>query len=177
MIFTEYLNGFLRDTLTILGGVGLPLTALGVWLAYRQLCKTASAAEAASTAAVSALNENRRQYNHHAIAQSHRLLTEASIYVTYRAWKQAGMRVNDLTQLLLHVTDHDWSQFVRRLQSMEKHFKKLDSNQCDLTPGMKGKWETLEQELTVRIVENLAPFPEDQTELHNGYKSEIQDRS
>ena len=177
MIFAEYLNSFLRDALAILGGVGLPLTALGVWLAYWQLRKTASAADAASKAAVSAFNDSRREYNRYVIAQSLRLLTEARLHVNYEAWKAAGMRLNDMAQLLLGVAGHEWPGFASRLLEMEKYFERLDRREIKFTKGQREKWDKLERELSTRIAESFGPFPNDEAESDNANTRQIQDDS
>jgi len=159
----SYLTDFAQNTLAIVGAGGVALTAIGVWLAWRQMRRTASAAKAASDAAVAALTESRSQYNRYVITQSSRLLTEARVYIKNESWDAAAMRLSDLADLLLRIAGDAqvWFELAGRLQAMEKSFDRIHQNESTYSGSLKGKWHKLDRELGIRIAGNLTPFNDD----------------
>lgn len=149
----SFLTEFAQDTLTIVGACGFVLTAIGVWLAWLQMRRTTSAAEAASQTAVAALTESRDQYNRYIITHSSRLLTETRVYIKNESWYAAAMRLGDLADLLLQVAGNEpvWSELAGRLQTMEKSFDRIHRNESTFSESLKGKWHKLDRELRTQI--------------------------
>src|SRR5437870_63369 len=100
----------MRDIVNV---VGFGLTFVGLFVAWRQLRKTQSAASAAETAAKRAVEENRFAYLKFAAALAHRNLHEAKIHVDNKTWVKAALRTNDLAEQLaqLEALDKTWGQF------------------------------------------------------------------
>jgi len=159
IIIAEFLTGFWRDLFTVFSVVGFLLTAIGVWLALKQMRRTTTAAEAA----IVALNESKERYNRYVIAQSFRLLTETRVYVKNERWDTAAMRLGDVAELLIQVAETDpiWADFANRLHSIEKSFEKLERKESSISDSLRGKWHKLERELRTKIAENFGPFPDE----------------
>jgi hypothetical protein len=109
-----FLSNHWRDSLAIVGVVGVVLTAWGVWwswrslqLAAQQLERTRTANEAATKAAIQALEDSRKQYDKHLLTEVQTLLEAAKIYVESENWQLASLRVRDVTHALTQlVTVH-----------------------------------------------------------------------
>ncbi len=155
-----YLSLFWQDTLTIIGGAGFVLTAIGVWIACLQMARTTTANQAATKAAVNALAEGRDQYNRYVIAQASRLASEARLYVKKQEWSIAAIRLSDLADLLLQVAGDDtsWANMAKRLHAMEGSFDRIQIGEITYSDGLKGKWRKLQRELRLKIGENFGPY-------------------
>lgn len=164
-----FLSPFGQDIIAVSGVAGFVLTAIGVFLAWRQMRMTTSAAQAATEAAVAALDESRAQYNRYVISQASRILTEVGVYVKISAWDKAGLRVSDLAELLLQVAGDDsvWSELASRLQRMEKIFDRVEKGNAQFTPSVEGKWHKMERELRMEIAEHYGPFSIDPSQKHD----------
>ena len=158
-------DGFLdsgwRDSLALIGVIGVILTALGVWFAYRQMKKTTSANEAATLAAVQALTESRRQYNRYVVGQASRILSEIRGHVRRQEWEVAGIRLIDLADLTVQVAgdDPEWRLITEKLHTMESTFDRLHRREIGFTPGLRRKWDEAHRELRTKIAANYGPFP------------------
>lgn len=154
------MNDFWKDALSIVSAAGFILTAIGVWLAWLQMRHTTSAAQAASQAAISAIEESRSQYNRYVIAQAYRLLTETRVYLKNNSWDAAAMRLGDLADLLIQVAGDDtiWAELAGRIQTMENTFERVHRGESSFSESLKGKWYKLDRELRTKIAENLKPF-------------------
>lgn len=171
-----FVTEFWRDVLALIGAVGVVLTAVGLLIAFFQLRKTVSAGEAATRAAVDALNRSCRQYNHYVIAQSSQHLNEASVHVENHSWRSAAIRLGDVADLLLQVTDGDgdWSKFAERLHGMRCTFDKMgDCGEENLSASMRGKWQKLYRELSTKIVKSLTPFQDTRMEKDDVGPTEV----
>ena len=84
-----FLSEFWIHLLTLVGAIGFVLTAIGTWLAWQQLRKTANAANAAARA----FHESRKLYNRMVASQSIKVLAEARIHVRSQAWLGAAIRL------------------------------------------------------------------------------------
>ena len=111
-------NGW-RDWLAVTGVVGVVLTALGVWwswesvrLAARQLQRTTAANEAATAAAIRALEASRKQYDKHLLTQMQTLLEAAKNYVEAEKWDSASLRLGDRPSVY---PDWDWRRKLGRV--------------------------------------------------------------
>jgi hypothetical protein len=169
-------NGW-RDVVAIVGVVGFLLTALGVLLARRslelaaqQLERTRTANEAATTAAIQALEQSREQYDRHLLNQAHTHLESAKIHVVALQWALAAMRLSLLAETLTHlsVADDRWGIYAERSRKMEDTFNRIAARDIQFTNGLKVKWRTLRDELSAAIAENSTPFARtDQEHAHD----------
>lgn len=161
-----FLNGGWRDALALIGSAGFALTAVGVWLAYRQMQRTTNANQAATSAALKALDEGRKQYNRYVIAQASRLLSEIRVYVKRAEWDIAGLRLSDLADLMVQVAgdDPEWGTMAERLHGMEGTFDRLQREDLPFSESLKGKWHKLQRELRTKIAQNYGPFPVEEQE-------------
>ena len=160
------LNDFWRDALSILGVIGFVLTAAGVWLAYVQMRRTATAAEAATDAAIESLRESEARYNKSTFAQCARLLADARELVRIERWDRAATRLGDLAELLLQLaeTSDQWSGYVKRLYFLENALGRVFTEVTTFSTGTRGKWEKLDTELRTLFAERLKPFDKTETD-------------
>ena len=163
-----FINDFWGDVLSILSVVGFVLTALGVWLAYVQIRRTATAAQAATEAAIATYNESRDQYKRYVIAQADRLLAACHAHVKGKLWLLAVIRIGDLTDLLLQLTDDDlrWGEFSSRLEEVEQQFDRIQQNRIKYSDRLSIQWETLYREIRQIIRRKSQPFEFHSRETH-----------
>lgn len=156
----SFLSDFWQDMLSILGVVGFVLTAIGVWLAYVQICKTASAAKAATDAAIATYNETRSQYKQYIVAQASRLLMGCQAHVLGATWQLAAARVEDLADIILQLADDDphWIDFIEPLAKIGEQFNRVQLGQIKYTIRLNKEWETLYRGIRLKISENNRPF-------------------
>lgn len=158
-----FLDDFWRDILAVLGGLGVVFTAIGVWLAWRQMRQTTSAAKAASEAAINALNESRSQYNRFVITQISRHLAEARTHLKSDGYGVAAMRLSDIADLMLQIAggDESWSEMAQRLQAMEQSFDRVHRSEVPFSRSLRGKWQKLDREVNAKIANSLTPFTDE----------------
>ena len=154
------LNDFWRDALSILGVVGFVLTAAGVWLATIQMRRTATAAEAATDAAIATFNENRTRYIHHVLTQADRMLMGCHAHIKGKTWLLAVARIGDLAELLLQLVDDDprWGDFIPRLEEIEQQLDRVQQARIKYSDRLSVQWETLFREIRQTIRMKSRPF-------------------
>lgn len=86
-----------RDIINL---AGFAITIASLWLAFFQIRKTATAAEAARKAAERMLSQNRDQFRQYVAANLRRFLTELRMFVDGECWDRAAMRFDDLAEQL-----------------------------------------------------------------------------
>lgn len=161
-----FLSRKVEQALALVGAGGVVLTAIGVFLAWWQIRKTASASVAATRAAVDALNDLRGQYNDYMIRQASRILNETRVYVHELRWSAAVIRLNDLADLFMQVSgdDQEWKDIALRLHSMETSIERIAKAEGTFTKSLEGKWRKLQRDIRVKIAVNDSPFPVNQQE-------------
>jgi hypothetical protein len=98
-----FLNPFWRDVWAVVGGAGVLATLIGLWLTWRQLRKTQTAASAAADAAL----QSRQAYDRLLLALAHRATSEAKLTVVQRNWVAASLKATDLADLLSQLSEQD----------------------------------------------------------------------
>jgi hypothetical protein len=86
-----------RDVINL---VGFSITIASLWLAFRQIRKTTTAAEAARDAAERMLRQNREQYRRYVASNLRRYLAELRMLVDREVWDRAASRFDDLAEQL-----------------------------------------------------------------------------
>ena len=149
-----------RDMLALIGVVGFVLTAIGVWLAWAQMRRTATAAKAATDAAIATFDESRARYNKLIVNQSARLLADCQVRIQNSDWTALIIRTDDLIQCLVQLSEQDttWSVLLVELQEMEKLFNRIRLTRLTYSDKTRNRWDTLYQELRAKIFQQVDPF-------------------
>ena len=147
------LNNTWRDMLALIGVVGFVLTAIGVWLAWAQMRRTATAAKAATDAAIAAFDESRARYNQQTTGHIVALLDEMKVNIRMENWSLAIVRVGDITKLILGLTHGNrlWVDFAKRLQTTETSFGRIARKRIMFSDHLSGKWNKLDHEIRTQI--------------------------
>jgi cell division protein FtsL len=150
-----------RDVIAILGAVGVVLTAIGVLLAWWQMRKTTSANQAATKAALAAVNESRASYHRHVVAQMSRLLSESIVCMNGERWELAAMRLRDLADLITETSsgDDEWMNLASDVHTMEHALTRISRGEIQYSRSLATKWHKLHQTLRTHITADLIPFP------------------
>ena len=152
----EFLTPFIRDLLTVVGGVGFVVTVIGVWLAWWQLRKTVSSSEAA----LLQLNQSKQKYAAYFYTYGLRLLAEARSFASGEKFEQAHLRLVDLGDVLLKLSmeDESWEQLRNSLAEMETTFERIAKGELKFRVSLKSKWRNLEQKTRMKFQEKTGPF-------------------
>ncbi len=110
-----FLNPFWRDVWAVVGVAGVAATLIGLWLTWRQLRKTQTAASAAAEAAL----RSRDAYDRLLLALAHRATSEAKLLVIQEMWLAASIKAADLADLLSQLSVQD-EEIVRLSSHMRK---------------------------------------------------------
>ena len=162
MVFAAgLLDDITRDVIAILGAIGVVLTAIGVLLAWWQMRMTTSANQAATKAALQAMDESRASYYRHVVGQMSRMLSEAIICVNGEQWQLAAVRLRDLADLMTETSgrDDEWMKLALDLHTIEQALTRIGRNEIQYTQRLANKWHKLQQTLRTRITADLIPFP------------------
>jgi hypothetical protein len=165
-------SGFLsnthRDWLTIVGTIGVSITILGfaggiisIWIAKKQLTKTATATQAATEAALDALNQGRERYLHYVLHQANGFIHDEQRYIESKQWTFAALRLEDIATLITQspLDGEDWNSLSDRLRQMGATFSKIQHPDKPLSASINSKWQDLLFDL-LRMLNPLSrPFP------------------
>lgn len=152
----EFLDGFWRDSIAVFGSAGVLLTAIGLFLGWRQLKKTATSAEAALEASKKSIE----RHNKFLAQISHRLITDSKTHARNDSFGIAAEKLNELADLLLQIENPkiNWSPFVERVSGMEESFHRIDKGKITFSDSLRGKWNKLATELRSAIASTIDPF-------------------
>jgi len=168
-----YLSNTVRDRIAIAGLVGTFATATGLVigfvalkLTYEQMkvaTETArqatDAATAATNAAVAATKENIDSYNRYVISTIRGHLDTAKAFIIGNEWMLAGLRLTDVSGLLMQIEDHPtWATFADRLREMSRQLTRVHDEKIQWA-GLEPKWHNLQSELSSEIEKLFRPFP------------------
>ena len=152
----EFLTPFIRDLLTVVGGIGFVLTVVGVWLAWWQLRKTVSSSEAA----LLQLSQSKQKYAEYLYTYGLRLLAEARSFASSERFEQALLRLVDLGDVILKLSieDNSWDELRNSIAEMETTFERIAKGELKFRTSLKSKWRDLEQKTRVKFQEKTGPF-------------------
>ncbi len=142
----------------VLTVVGFVLTLLSLWYAIVQVRKTASAAEAARSAAEATLIESRRTFQRYELAQVLRYMNEARLHVEARDWPRAAIRLSDLGDRAAQLANlsPEWPQLAHELRRWADDFSRFVPGATPKYPTR--KWKELLQRLQVILDVSHGPF-------------------
>jgi hypothetical protein len=86
-----------RDAVNL---IGFAITILSLYIAYFQIRKMTTAAEAARDAAEQTRNQNRDQFRQYVASTLRRFLTELRLFVDTESWDRAALRLDDVAEQL-----------------------------------------------------------------------------
>jgi hypothetical protein len=133
----------------------LVVTVVGFVLAFWQIRKTKSAADAARDAAIRAYDENRGLYRRFVLSCATRFLVEARFYADSEHWDRASLRLRDVGDQVSQLldADPDWQDLLAELRRLDAA---LGANP---KPKFTGKrWVTLIERLQAKIDSHHGPF-------------------
>ena len=160
-----FFRTFGADLFSVVGTVGVLATLVGLGLAIHQIRRSTTAPHAA----IAALEESRRKYNHHIVNRASKMATQATAFVNGSKWTIASLRLSDIHDNLteIAVNNAEWSELASRFQKMEVSFANLlDGTEC--STNMKAKWIKLKTDLQTKINKFNSPFALPEQEPPNG---------
>jgi len=150
----------------VLTAIGLVGTAIGVSLSRKsmdlaalQLEQTRTANEAATMAAIQALEQAREQYNRYLLNEAHAHMETIKAHVTTARWDFVVMRLGDLANVLTHlgIGDGKLADLAVSVRRMEISFGRVVTAEITFD-SFKSKWEKLAGEISAQIAVRSAPF-------------------
>ena len=157
LLAAGFLNSYWRDVWTVVGVVGVILTAAGfvaglvaLRLAWRQVSEAVTAAQAAATAARATQAANDRLI----LSLANRVNAETRLLVSSERFEAAAMKCSDVADFLTLLTGRSdaWRELADEVREMSEQFRRIGAGEIKYPATLQAKWSRL----SVRVGRDLS---------------------